>query len=288
MSNEIIINYQEFMKELASELESLKRKKSFEGIEIMPDIIHKISEMQATKFIPRTATALRYESSALRDELNRFFNPYVEAFATPRELLLDIKKHSCNFFTMEKAYQLSHARGIWRSQIDEKVDIDKDIKNYFLGRIFTDYYEALPLILYPTLRYHWLLAGKEESKYPKTVFDQFKFLIKVLGSSAFGEVEIDADFRKLRNELSHSSVLFKENTIYVWEDDHEYKARSPLKVYPLMEVMMNLLVIYATEIDLRILRMAKPENNDLFPLWIQYFENYVHWFLKNFNSKKEK
>lgn len=288
MSAEIIINYQEFMRELSAELNALKAAGSFDGIKAMPDIIHKISEMQTTKFIPRTAATLRYEETALRDELNRFYNPYCSSFANAKDLLLDLKKYSCNFFTMEKAYQLSHARGIWRSQIETNDIIDKDIKNYFLSRIFTDYYEALPLILYPAMRFHWLQAGKDEDKYPKGIFEQYKFLIKFLGTSSFGEVEIDQEFRQLRNELSHSSVLFKKNQIYVWEEGHEPKNRSPLKVYPLMEVMMNLLVIYATEIDLRILSMAKPENNHFFKPWLEYFENYVHWFLKNFNSKKGK
>ena len=49
---------------------------------------------------------------------------------------------------------------------------------------------------------------------------------------------------------------------------------------------MNLFVLFATEFDLRILALAKPENNAIFIPWMKYFEIYVTWFHKNLGRPK--
>lgn len=281
-----IKDYDVFLKSLADELVRLKKAGDFSGITELPDIIHKVRDMQAVKFIPRVAEGLSLEEEDLHQELKAFFEPYWANFATEKDLLEDLKKQSGDFFGMRIAYQLSHARGTWKHKVKTNKGIDRDIKRYFQSRVFSDCYETLPVLLYPVLRMHWINAGKEESKFPKGVFEQYKFLIELLKTSSFKAIEIDEEFRRLRNDISHASVLFEGREIYVWNDEDNPQKRSPLRMFPQMETMMDLLVIYATDLDLHILEMAHPGKDDIFKSWMEYFEIYVTWFHKNLGRPK--
>jgi hypothetical protein len=281
-----IKDYDAFLKSLADELERLKQAGNFSGIKELPEIIQKIRDMQAVKFIPRVAEGLSLEEEDLHKELSAFFEPYWTNFTNEKELLEDLKKESGDFFGMRIAYQLSHARGTWKHKVKANKSIDRDIKRYFQSRVFSDCYETLPVLLYPVLRIHWMNAGKDESKFPEGVFGQYKFLIELLKTSSFKAIEIDEEFRKLRNDISHASVLFEGMEIFVWNDEDIPQKRSLFRMFPQMETMMDLLVIYATDLDLRILAMAQAGKDDIFAPWMEYFEIYVTWFHKNLGRPK--
>lgn len=281
-----IKDYDVFLKSLADELARLRQAGDFSGIVELPHIIQKVRDMQEVKFIPNVAKGLSLEEDDLYQELNAFFEPYWTHFANEKDLLEDLKKQSGDFFGMRIAYQLSHARGTWKHRVEADKSIDRDIKRYFLSRVFSDCYETLPVLLFPLLRMHWIKSGEDELKFPPGVFGQYKFLIGLLNASSFKAIDINDEFRKLRNEVSHASVLFEGKEIFVWNDEDNPQKRSPLRMFPQMEIMMDLLVIYATELDLRILEMAQAGRDDIFPLWIEYFDIYVTWFHKNLGRPK--
>ena len=279
-NTDLIKDFGKFLPLLETELENLKKIGKFSEKGKVSEFVNRLKEMVNTKFIPQINKTIRLDPNIIKQELGKILDPYFDSFETKQELLADLKENSGAYFSFEKAYQMSHVRGVFTKNIDGSQMFSTDIQNYYLSRLFIDCYESLLVILRPVLLFHW---GKEKKgeKFPtKRTSEQYRFLEKQFPQGPFKILQISEKYNELRNKFSHSKVLFREDKIIFWDLENAPSSISPLDVYPILQTMIDLLVIFTTEMDIRILRLAKPENDVIFQSWIEYFENYVYWFLK--------
>lgn len=284
-NKDLIENFDQFIVDLQEELICLKSAASFEGLKKMSGIISSLEMMNQKEIIPRLKNHIGIDNKEIGKQLERIFQPYFRSFSSDKELLEDLKTKSGNYFAQQKAYQLSHVRGIWKTRLNSDENLSPDVKAYFLGRLFIDNYETLPVVLRPVILYHWDKIENDERSFPRKTSKQYEFMTLHFSDSVFSQLSIDRDFNRIRNNLSHSKILFRENKIIYWDQNNSPGSNSPLSFYPFMETMTNLLVVFATDMDLRVLRMGREGNDEIFPLWMEYFENYVHWFVKNHNAR---
>ena len=286
------LEFSEFIDLLEQEEKLIRNAGSFSGVDRLPELIDRLKDSHERKFLDRVKTHIGMSKRSIQKDVAQILDPYFSSFASKDELLADLSEHTGDYFSFEKAYQLSHARGVWRYRIDQVDELSDDIKHYFLSRIFIDYYETLVMVLRPVRLMHWQKKkpGKSIKGFKELPSQQYRFFAEVLGAKVLEKVKVHEDVNRIRNLLSHSKVLFKEHDIFVWDMKSPALVAGPqldlpLNIYPYMEMMMNLLVVYMTEIDLRILPIALEGDDTVYKRWMEYFSCYVHWFVKNYRDK---
>lgn len=283
--------FDEFIDLLEKEELSLRNAGSFGGTNRLQDLIYRLEDSHERRFLDRVKVHIGMSNKSIREDVASILNPYFDSFSSNSELLHDLSTHTGGYFSFQKAYQLSHARGVWRHRIDRIDALSDDIKHYFLSRMFIDYYETLVMVLRPIRLMHWQAKHPEKQveEFKELPSQQYKYFAESLGAKVLDKLQVHKQVSRIRNLISHSKVLFKEHDIYIWDMKSPAHAAGPqidlpLSIYPYMEMMMNLLVVYMTEIDLRLLRIALDRNESEFASWMEYFSNYVHWFVKNYRD----
>lgn len=239
--------------------------------------------MKSEEILPSVSKSLGVTVEEFQNRIDEFFDPYFDSFGRSVGLLDDFKSKSGGFFALKKGCQLSHARSIWENRIKSEVDPKNDVTSYFLGRLFIDYYETFPLHLFPILSFYENKGDNESIGWPNKGDARRDLLIRCLKNP---QLIILRDFYTLRNKLSHAGVLFEKDHFCSWEVGNAPKKKRLKEEFQHFELMMNIFISYATELDLRILGLAKRENEHLFNLWIEYFDIYVTWFHKNLGRPK--
>ena len=274
--------YVEFLASLKREYQLLDDKKTFKALNELPMIMEKLKGMIEENYSGATSY-FGLEVPDFRSRLYKFLGLYFNDEKNPEELLMHFQVNSGNFFTLKKGYQLSHATGLYRNVVLKAEGYNDDIMQYYKGRLFIDQYETLPVLLHPILM---SLPNKLE-KIPQQPNKKGKKEYETICSHLdLGKNEDINHFVDLRHNFSHSNALFLDDQFEFWKRKGKPQKLDFEEINQKMDLMANLLVLFATEIDLRILAQANSGNDKIFPLWMEYFEIYVTWFHKNLGRPK--
>lgn len=282
---DLISDFESFITSLSEELDKLKKASSFKAIDKLEKLINKIRQMQEDKFIPRIKPTTQLDPHEISDALNKLFDPFFMGFPNSSELISYVKERSGDFLTFKKSYQLSHARGVWKSKIDGDKRLSKGIKSYFLSRLFIDYYETLPLLLESIIEHQ---APSKNISYnaKEPTSKKYDHLSKIMDEAIFSFLKMNVDFRVLRNANSHAKFVYEDSALIELQLDRSTKEHSPVPFFSNIETMLNLHVIFATEFDIRLISLALKRDDSFFKEWIHFFEIYVKWFSKNYKDNK--
>lgn len=274
--------YVEFLASLKREYQLLNDKKTFKAMKELPRIMETLKAMIQEIYSGATSY-FGLEVADFRSRLDKFLRLYFNDEKDPEELFMHFQENSGNFFTLKKGYQLSHATGLYRNVVLKAEGYDDDIMQYYKGRLFIDQYETLPVLLHPI----FMSLPNKQGKTPQQPNPKGKKEYETICSHLdLGENDDINYLVDLRQNFSHSNALFLDDQFEFWKRIGKPREMNFEEITQKMDLMANLLVLFATEIDLRILALAKSGNDKIFPLWMEYFDIYVTWFHKNLGRPK--
>lgn len=278
----LISGFSEFISALKSELASLTKADNFSGISDLEEIIIAIEEMQNTELIPSVQSSLNLGIQEISTAFHAIFDPVRSKFSTERDFLIYLKDSSGEFFSFKKSFQLSHARGLWKNWFQAGSAHQEAMKNYFLSRLYIDYFESFPLLFNPFIKNHPTLILNFPSKGSRSdTALKYLHLYSITSTQIFNNISDKNDlYIKFRNAHSHANFLYDDNEVFELNKSGVPELRKSEEVLQTFQNMMDIHVIFATELDINLLKIAMNKIPDTFKPWMEYFSTYVDWFLK--------
>lgn len=270
-------NFEKFLTELKAELKSVQNAKGPSGIKNLERLLNQVEDMVSNehlKFIVDNQEKLGILSVDIKGEIQKILTDFHLGRRRENEMLNTLKMRTGGFFPMTKGYQLSHVNGFIKDEVWRLSSIKEEFKNYLIFLRYLDYYESLLALLVPFLRFksglNWKGIKAEKiisfigEKYPNSNLIKF----------------YDKPFKDLRNYMGHAYIVFDGQSVFHWNKNTQCLELEKERIVLNIQMMINLFVVTATEIDLFILRLGLGKKDDFAPEWMEYFENYVRWFSK--------
>lgn len=280
----------EFKKKLKTQYEVIENCTSYpEDLEDMKSIINEI-ELLKIYFEKKMNDKDSGRYRKVISDLDYFYQKFRECFKDSNEIISYINEETEDFFFLRKTYQLSHCYGVFNDNINGNEDIPEDVINYYFLYLFLDSFESFAKFLQPIFKRIWNKSGHITSKYydNKDIYDD-------LYNHLFEEREIYLGidyydifnfYRHLRNEIAHSTILISGNKFEIRKITNrgyqinlkrkkQYEECDTKSIFHDIEIFLMVMIIYATEFDIMMLRICLDRDNKSFSSWKKYL--HVYW-----------
>ena len=270
---------------LNEEFTLLNKSKSFQQETNMEYIIREINLLKIS-FLNRFES--KYQEIIMRN-LDKFYGPFFNYFNDYNQLFNYLYQNSDELFYLKKIYQLSHSFGILDDDDDGGIKkyMHIEINNFLKMLLYLDSFETFPRFLEPVIKLFWHIESKHIWRGKYSTREYYNYINEIIPSFSIDRNEMDKFFFTLRNEVAHSSILFFEKEINFIKhiDTEDTRKRKALVEIPLDEIFtkinffLNLVIIYSTEFDLRLLKLYSSQQN-IYNSWMRYFKIYIEAWQK--------
>ena len=182
--------------------------------------------------------------------------------------------NSYDYFFARKVHQLSHSYGEFKKHIEINEEIPDQIKDYYLFLLFLDYFETFPIFLKPMMREIWEKKAGHIWKGFYRTWDSYKIFQTIVPNLVLEHGKIRMLHSKLRNRIAHSTILFLPNGLEYNYDGELGEGLLLEEAKKYIDNFQKLVIIFATEFDLRILRLGLQGEDKYYDNWFRYFEIY--------------
>ena len=281
--------FHNFKKMINSETNRLISLNDFSGMRDLGRIHSEVLRMH-NKFkselieMINTAHNKNLTVESIDSNLCTFFDPFFSKYEDDHiGMMKFIKERSRDFFYNKIIYQLSHMHGIYKKDIDGKYPYSKAFQMNFLLKMYVDYYETFPKYLLP------FIAEPTSNFTEKELNDTISYFFfnrfhTIIDHPVLPLEEIRKPHSELRNCISHASIIIKDDDFLTYNipkmedwirEGIEPKINEVEDTLNFIYCFNRLLIVYATEIDLRLMELAFEDHSDeLFKVWIDYFKTY--------------
>ena len=278
-NSNIVIDDDRFMvfkKNLKAEYNRLKKGNTYKNNKKLKNIIHEVILLKKHYINKSFEFGNLDDRKNIETNLESLYGKYFDGFNNKSKLLNHIFINSGNFFNLKKLFQLSRIYGIINEDGDFKKLFPIEIQHYFHFIVFLDYYESFPRYLLPVLKYTWEESGGHVWIGRYHTRDYYNILYKIVPTFKIKYKKIMNTYRTLRNDIAHSSVFFKKNIYEIYSTPGS-NIPEQNNIKKKMEEILDfetMAVIYATEFDIRVLKLGLDGNDDGIKKWMDFFKIY--------------
>jgi hypothetical protein len=264
----------QFKNMLNKECIQLNEQRTFSAINNLEKIINELqilNELIKQELISEIKNVRKID---IDNNLTTFYETFFTLFKDEGNLLEYLSKNFQDYFFIRKVHQLSHAHGVYIDEISENPNIARQIKSYYLFLLFLDYYETFPFFIRPMTIKIWESKKRPEFNYLEgnmLLYKQFNIIVPNL---VIDFNKINRTYRKLRNKIAHSFILYYPNYILYSQDGMKVYKLSLAKIKKEINSFQNWVIVFGTEFDLKMLNIGLNGEDRYFDDWLQYFKTY--------------
>lgn len=210
----------------------------------------------------------------INNNLKSFYDEFFSSFDEESHMFDWLLGNSHDYFFARKVHQLSHSYGEFKKHIENKEEIPNQIKDYYLFLLFLDYFETFPIFLKPMIREIWENKAGHFWKGFYRTRDSYKIFYTIVPDLIVDYEKIRMLHSRLRNKIAHSTILFQPDRLEYNKDGQLENGLSLEEAKTYIDSFQKLVIIFATEFDLRILRLGLQGDDNYYDNWFRYFEIY--------------
>lgn len=284
-----------FKEELAEVTNKLIQNRKFSDMDKIKWIIGEIEKMHErfkNELIEKIHVVHKEKCDirSVNQNLASFYDPFFEKYQDDSiGMMKYLREKSLDYFLNKKIYQLSHFHGIYKDDIKGKDKFSLAFQTYFLLQLYVDYYEIFPKYLLPIIieEKEHLSDNVETDNISYYFYKRIKEVIKKPILLDWKKMEIQSS---LRNSIAHASIIMENDNFISYnmkKIEDWYSVKNESNKHSVEETLdyiycfNRLLIVYSTELDLRLLNLApKNQTDDFFKVWVEYFKIYNNGWQK--------
>lgn len=292
--------FKKFKSLLDEEFKSLEKDRSFSNLSHMDKIIKELKCLKGFYLQWFTTTEMfRNDAKIIKGNVQSLYDLFFNSFQkNNHELLRFLNEKSMDYFFLRKISQLCHYHGVFTDELKPKSAIPPEFKTYFQLSLFLDFFETFPRFIQPILEPLWFserghffdrdrnITRDRYRIFEKIIKDSFLarlYLTKSSVSEKEGEKKskrLDCYF-DLRNTLAHATVIFESDDLLLFDpgkslsdEGQKTEKKSIGPILEKIEAFEKFVIVYATELDIRLLKLSLSKDDSIFPEWMEYFKIY--------------